>query len=90
MIFLEIDPNIVKPGWTPLLITIAIAAVMVFGFFSMRRQFRRINLPGDADRLEAGGAGRVDESAHSDPEPSDEVDPPSPGRTSSPSTAPPG
>lgn len=87
MIFLEIDPNIVKPGWTPLLITIAIAAVMVFGFFSMRRQFRRINVPGEADRLEADAGA---EGAHSDPEPSDEVDPPSRGRTSSPTASPPG
>jgi hypothetical protein len=43
MILLELDPNIVKPGWTPLLITIGIALVMVLLFRSMRRQFRRVD-----------------------------------------------
>ena len=41
---LDLDPNIVKPGWTPLLITIALAAVMVLLFFSIRKQFRRIDV----------------------------------------------
>ncbi len=40
---LELDPNIVKPGWTPLLITIAIALVMVLLYRSMRAQFRRVD-----------------------------------------------
>ncbi len=40
---LDLDPNVVKPGWTPLLITIALAAVMVLLFFSLRRQFRKID-----------------------------------------------
>ena len=43
MILLELDPNVVKPGWTPLLITIGIALVMVLLFRSMRRQFRRVD-----------------------------------------------
>ena len=50
---LDLDPNIVKPGWIPLLITIALAAVMVLLFFSLRKQFRRIDVsqsqPGVAD-----------------------------------------
>ena len=41
---LDLDPNIVKPGWIPLLITIALAAVMVLLFFSLRKQFRRIDV----------------------------------------------
>lgn len=41
---LDLDPNVVKPGWTPLLITIALAAVMVVLFFSLRKQFRRIDV----------------------------------------------
>ena len=45
---LDIDPNIVKPGWIPLIITIALAAVMVLLFLSMRRQFRKINIPDDS------------------------------------------
>ena len=47
---LDIDPNIVRPGWTPLIITILLAAVLVFLFLSMRRQFSRIQLPDDAER----------------------------------------
>ena len=39
---LDLDPNIVKPGWTPLLITIGLAAVMVLLFISLRKQFRTI------------------------------------------------
>jgi len=50
---LDLDPNIVKPGWTPLLITIGLAAVMVLLFFSLRKQFRRIDVsqsqPGVSD-----------------------------------------
>ena len=46
---LEIDPNVVKPGWTPLIIMIVLGAVMVLLFFSMRRQFRKINVPDGRD-----------------------------------------
>jgi hypothetical protein len=45
MMLLDIDPNLVKPGWTPLLITIVLAAIMVLLFLSMRRQFAKINVP---------------------------------------------
>jgi hypothetical protein len=41
---LDLDPNIVKPGWLPLLITLGLAAVMVLLFFSLRKQFRRIDV----------------------------------------------
>ena len=43
MILLELDPNVVKPGWTPLLILLGLALVMVLLFRSMRRQFRRVD-----------------------------------------------
>lgn len=43
MSLLELDPNIVKPGWTPLLILIGLALVMALLFRSMRRQFRRVD-----------------------------------------------
>jgi len=43
MLLLELDPNVVKPGWIPLLITIGLALVMVLLFRSMRRHFRRVN-----------------------------------------------
>jgi biopolymer transport protein ExbD len=45
MTLLDIDPNVVKPGWTPLIILILLAIVMVLLFVSMRRQFRKINVP---------------------------------------------
>ena len=44
---LEFDPNWVRPGWTPLLVVAALAVVLVFLFFSMRRQLRKIDIPGD-------------------------------------------
>ena len=64
---LELDPNVVKPGWTPLLITIGIALVMVLLYRSMRRQFRRVddNFPEPArpvglEPQDAAGADPVD------------------------------
>ena len=45
MIFLELDPNAVKPGWTALVVTVLLAAALVLLYLSMRRQFRKINIP---------------------------------------------
>ncbi|HWJ52722.1 MAG TPA: hypothetical protein VNT24_05020 [Propionibacteriaceae bacterium] len=45
MIFLELDPNVVRPGWTALVVTLLLAAAMVFLYFSMRKQFRKISIP---------------------------------------------
>ena len=56
MFLLDVDPNLVKPGWTPLLITIALAAVMVLLCLSMRRQFRKINLPEDREQHDDSAA----------------------------------
>ena len=47
MMLLDIDPNVVKPGWTPLIITVVLAVVLIGLYLSMRRQFRKINLPDD-------------------------------------------
>ncbi|MBA8794545.1 hypothetical protein FHX74_002164 [Friedmanniella endophytica] len=50
MTVFDIDPNVVKPGWTPFIITLVLAAVMVVLYRSMRRQFRRIgDLPSDEE-----------------------------------------
>ena len=51
MILLEVDPDVVKPGWTPLIITLLLGVAMVLLFLSMRRQFRKISIPreGEAD-----------------------------------------
>ena len=45
MILLELDPDVVKPGWTPLIITLLLGVAMVFLYLSMRKQFRKINIP---------------------------------------------
>jgi hypothetical protein len=45
MIFLELDPDVVKPGWTALVVTMLLAVAMVFLFLSMRKQFRKISIP---------------------------------------------
>lgn len=65
MFLLDLDPNVVKPGWTPLIITILLAAALVLLYLSMRRQFRRINVnPIDtADDLPEVDGDAADESA---------------------------
>jgi len=45
MILLDLDPNVVKPGWTPALITLGLAVAIVLLYLSMRNQVRRINVP---------------------------------------------
>jgi hypothetical protein len=47
MILLDVDPNVVQPGWTPLFVTLLLAAAMVFLYLSMRKQFRKIRTPDD-------------------------------------------
>jgi hypothetical protein len=60
---LEVDPNVVKPGWTPLIITILLALAMVGLFVSMRRQFRKIEVNRVSDeQAEADGVDDLDES----------------------------
>ena len=87
MILLELDPNIVKPGWTPFLITIGLAAVMYLLFRSMRRQFRRVDVnygvpaeAGDADRLPASEQARSEQARSEQAQPADLEAPPAAGR----------
>jgi hypothetical protein len=47
MILLDVDPNVVKPGWTPLLVVLLLGIAMVFLYLSMRKQFRKIRTPDD-------------------------------------------
>jgi hypothetical protein len=56
MIFLDVDPNIVRPGWAPLFVVLLLAAAMVFLYFSMRKQFRKIRTPGDETANHAEGS----------------------------------
>jgi flagellar biosynthesis component FlhA len=52
MILLDVDPNIVRPGWTPLFVVLLLAVAMVFLYFSMRKQFRKIRSHEAADQQE--------------------------------------
>jgi hypothetical protein len=47
MILLDVDPNVVQPGWTPFFIVLLLGIAMVFLYLSMRKQFRKIRLPED-------------------------------------------
>jgi len=59
-VLLDVDPSIVRPGWTALLVTVFIGAALVLLYFSLRRQVRRISpaLPysEEVDDPEADGA----------------------------------
>jgi hypothetical protein len=52
MFILDLDPNVVKPGWTALVITILLALALVLLYLSMRRQFKKINIPSDETDVE--------------------------------------
>ena len=45
MTLLDLDPNVVKPGWTALVVTVLLGLALVFLFLSMRKQFRKISIP---------------------------------------------
>jgi hypothetical protein len=44
MMLLDVDPNLVKPGWTPLIILVLLGIATALLFLSMRKQFRKINV----------------------------------------------
>jgi hypothetical protein len=59
MILLDVDPNIVRPGWTPLFVVLLLAVAMVFLYLSMLKQFRKIHTPDDvADHTEDSASER--------------------------------
>ena len=67
-VLLDLDPNVVKPGWTPLLITVGLAAVIVLLFLSMRRQFRRIDDNfGKPDTPQAQAQAEIGKAVPADP-----------------------
>ena len=47
MILLEVDPNLVRPGWTPLVVVVLLGIVLFFLGRSMLKQFRKIDVPAD-------------------------------------------
>jgi hypothetical protein len=58
MILLDVDPNVVKPGWTALVVVLLLGIAMVFLYLSMRKQFRKIRTAEDeAAYDEAAGDG---------------------------------
>jgi len=64
MIILDVDPNIVRPGLTPLFITLLLAGAMVFLYLSMRKQFRKIRTPDDVADSTYNGAAESDDATH--------------------------
>ena len=55
LVALDVDPSTVRPGWIAFVVIGLLAIAMVFLFFSMRRQFRKINV-GDAEEPSEPGA----------------------------------
>jgi len=47
MMVLEVDPDLVRPGWTPLVVIVLLGIVLFFLGRSMMKQFRRIDVPAD-------------------------------------------
>ncbi len=70
MFLLDLDPNVVKPGWTALVITILLALALVLLYLSMRRQFKKINIPSDETDVEPSDVEPSDVE-QSDVEPAD-------------------
>ncbi|HVK34045.1 MAG TPA: hypothetical protein VM428_00150 [Microlunatus sp.] len=71
MMLLEVDPNLVRPGWTPLVVIVLLGIVLFFLGRSMLKQFGRIDVPADhrADP-EAGSESTGSKATGSDGEPS--------------------
>lgn len=47
MMLLEVDPNLVRPGWTPLVVVVLLGIVLFLLGRSMLKQFGRIDVPAD-------------------------------------------
>lgn len=83
MILLEVDPNVVKPGWTPLIITILLAAAIVLLMISMRRQMRKVRVPHRDQLDETGVSGRSEAADGGDSAATDDSDPAATARAAS-------
>ena len=44
LVTLDVDPSTVRPGWSAFVVILLLAIALIFLFFSMRRQFRKINI----------------------------------------------
>ncbi|HEY9293675.1 MAG TPA: hypothetical protein VIP98_20550 [Microlunatus sp.] len=74
MIVLDIDPNVVKPGWTPLIITILLAAAIALLMISMRRQMRKVTVPYRDELRGEGESQGEDDAPTADSDPAREAD----------------
>ena len=77
---LEVDPNLVQPGWTPLLVVLLLGVVLFLLGRSMLRQFGKIDVPADHPTAtdEAGDAGHERPERPERPERSEAKEPPGP------------
>jgi hypothetical protein len=66
MMLLEVDPNLVRPGWTPLVVILLLGVVLFFLGRSMLKQFGRIDVP-SADEVAGGAATDSDTPDDADP-----------------------
>jgi hypothetical protein len=57
MMLFEVDPNLVRPGWTPLLVLVLLGIVLFFLGRSMLKQFGKIDVPADHDPAGAAPTG---------------------------------
>ncbi|MDO5683512.1 MAG: hypothetical protein Q4G46_11860 [Propionibacteriaceae bacterium] len=62
------DPNSVVAGWIPLVLTLALGAVMYFLYRSLRKQMRKIDIPeeGIPTRAEDRRAAQTSEAVRED------------------------
>jgi hypothetical protein len=65
MMLLEVDPNLVRPGWTPLVVTVLLGIALFFLGRSMMKQFRRIDVPNDHETDPATSSGSTAADVHS-------------------------
>jgi protein-S-isoprenylcysteine O-methyltransferase Ste14 len=56
LVTLDVDPSTVRPGWIAFVVVLLLAIALVFLFFSMRRQFRKINISDPEEPSEPGAA----------------------------------
>ena len=56
MMLLEVDPNLVRPGWTPLVVVVLLGIVLFLLGRSMLKQFGRIDVPADHEADPATGS----------------------------------
>jgi hypothetical protein len=78
MVVFEVDPNLVRPGWTPLVVVVLLGIALFFLGRSMMKQFRKIDVPADHDpnaTTDTDEAGGVDAP---EPGPSERGNPPIP------------